>query len=631
VTRVREKIERIPEATGVYLMLDARGKTIYVGKAVNLRSRVKSYFSRTSDERALVPALVREIEDVSWIVTGTEKEAFILESTLIKRHRPRYNIDFKDDKSFVTVRIDPKERFPRISVVRRPPRDGALYFGPHASASGVRETIRFIRCEFGLRPCTDGFFRAHSERPCLQYEIGRCSGPCAGLITAEAYARRVDDAVLFLRGRKGELAARLENDMRAASGREEFELAARIRDRLSAIARTIEKQSVASPRLGDVDAIGLFREGDHAEIAILFVREGKLTGARSAAVSSGFDDAEILSTVVARTYGLGGALAPPAILLPAVPRDLPALGEWLREEAGSTVEIAAPARGERRRLVVLATRNAKLSLRARLTEEEERKNLLRSLQVKLGLARLPTAIECCDISNLQGGHSVGSIVAFRDGVKNREKYRRFRIKTVAGADDFASIREVVSRRIARAGLGADEDEPLPDLLVVDGGRGQLAAAIDAIAGAAPAAPPDVIALAKARLRARGRSRRREWSDERVFLPGREDPVVLAQDSAELHLLQRIRDEAHRFAIAFHRRSRTTAGLRSILDGVPGVGPARRRELLARFGGLAGLRAASRDEIAAVPGIGRATADAIVRAIAPDGPANRGDGSGGGTP
>lgn len=620
---LKEKLDRLPESPGVYLMLGAKGKTLYVGKATNLRSRVRSYFARTPDERALIPSLMREVADLSWIVTATEKEALILESTLIKRHRPRYNIDFRDDKSFVTIRIDARERFPRVSVVRRPPADGALYFGPHSSSSGVRETLRFVRSEFGLRPCSDGFFRAHSERPCLQYEIGRCSGPCCGLVSEADYARRVDDAVLFLRGRRGELTRRLESEMLAASEREDFESAARIRDRLAAIDRTIEKQSVASADLGDVDAIALFREGERAEVAILFVREGKLSGARTAAVTGAFDDDEVLSTAIARTYGLGGAFLPEEILLSSGVAAAAALEEWLGEKAGRGVRVHAPQRGERRRVVLLALANAEASFRARLSSEEQRRNVLGSLRHKLGLARHPGTIECFDISNLQGEHAVGSIACFRDGERHRDGYRRFRIKTVSGADDFAMLGEVLARRLARAAEGAD---PLPDLIVIDGGKGQLSSALAAIDAASPAFRPDVVALAKARLRARGRgARRREWSDERVFLPGRPEPIVLAQDSAEIHLLQRIRDEAHRFAIAFHRKTRTREGLRSLLDGVPGVGPARRRELLTRFGGLSGLRAATVEEIASVKGIGRDLAAKIRKTIGDE------DARGGGPP
>jgi len=579
--RLRARVDALPRAPGVYLLKDERGRVVYVGKAKELRARVRSYLRPEGDGRAAAPFLARRVVDVETIVTGNEKEALLLESTLVKRHRPRYNVRLRDDKAYLCIRVDVAHAWPRLHVVRRFERDGAVYFGPFSDAKAVRRTIRTLGAVHPLRLCTDAVL-ASRKRPCLYHQLGRCGAPCAGLVAPETYAEHVRGMLELLAGRTGGLLDSMERAMAEASAALDFERAAAIRDRIEALRRTTQAQRVASPDARDRDAIGLARREEAVVATVLHVREGRLISRRDYVLRSILPDGAVLAHVLREAYR-EGRLVPPEILLPCEPEDRGDLEALLGERRGGPVTLAAPARGPLRSLVDLAERNAAEAVRAAEGDARAREALLEALRARLELDRTPRRIECYDVSTIQGVATVGSRVLFVDGQPAREGYRRFRVRTVPGQDDFAALREILARRFAR-------DEESPDLVVVDGGAGQLARAREALPGGVPA-----VALAKSRPREGGGR-----SPERVFLPGRAVPVVLPPDAPETYLLARVRDEAHRFAVAYHRRLRDRRALRSELEGIPGLGPRRRTALLRRFGSARGVRAASRADLEAVP-------------------------------
>ncbi|HUT37412.1 MAG TPA: excinuclease ABC subunit UvrC [Planctomycetota bacterium] len=593
--KLQEKLAALPAACGVYLMKDRHNKVIYVGKAVNLRARVRSYFQASSDERVFVEHLVPRVADLDWVLVATEKEALILENNLIKQFKPRFNINLKDDKTFLSIKLDRRQPFPRLELVRRyTPEDGVRYFGPYSSAASARETLRIVNAIFPIRKTPDAVFR-NRTRPCLYYELGRCVAPCVGYVDAAAYGELLDEVEMFLRGRSQELAERLRDKMRQAAARHEFEMAARYRDQLAAVERTIEKQVVASPQSVDRDVFGYYTEGETMQVQALLVRRGKLEdvptyafGTKGYAAPAAFE--EFLKQFYGRTRFI-----PPEVLVPVEPPDRGPLTEWLAERRGGKVEVLRPQRGEKARLVEMAMRNAQSAFRAAHATERDRARVLERLQAALGLRRPPQRMECYDISNLGGAEAVGSQVTFDRGAPNKARYRRYRIKTVAGADDYAMLREVLTRRLRRG----TQEHDLPDLIIVDGGVGQLAVAWAAVR-AAGVAGVDFIALAKGR----------EHTQERVFVPERPEPIVLAPDAPELHLLERIRDEAHRFAITYHHKLRRQPYKGSILDRIPGIGPARKKVLVAHFGSVRAIRVASRDELAKVEGVSAKQAAAI---------------------
>lgn len=603
-------LDRIPTDPGVYLMKDAEGAIFYVGKAANLRARLRQYFGATSDTRFFVGLLDRLLDDVEVIITSNEKEALILENELIKRHQPRFNVELKDDKNFLHLRLDERADWPRIDVVRRPGRDGARYFGPYHSASKIRETLRLVERHFQLRTCDDLTFRNRS-RPCLQHQIGRCPAPCVLPVSQEEYRQNVQAVIEFLQGRRDDLVRRLEERMREAAEALEFERAARYRDQLRAVQGSLEPQQVVSDREIDRDVFGLYREGGLLEIAVLLVRRGRLVGSRT----FGFDeqatpDAEVLSTFCNLFYH-GGNPIPDEVLLPAEADAADALAERLADLKGRRVRVHVPVRGHGRRLVEMAARNAEHAFfQSRRTDAVRNAALVR-LKQRLRLANLPTRIECYDISLFQGAAPVASRVVFEGGVPKRADYRHYKIREVEGTDDFAMMREVLTRRLERGLAEAD----LPDLIVVDGGKGQLGVAV-AVLSDLGIEGVDVVGLAKSRvLPGAGDDPRR--SPERVFLPGVREPVVLRPHTDELFLMTRIRDEAHRFAITFHRKLRRGRSFETVLDAVPGIGPGRRRALLQAFGSVKRLRAASEAELAAVPGIGPRLARELSAALAED--------------
>jgi len=594
--KLLEKVSRFPTGPGVYKLLDEQGRTIYVGKAKSLRARVRMYF-RGGDERMQVPYLVSRVADVETLVTRNEKEALILENNLIKQYKPRYNIRLKDDKSYVSVKVTVDEEWPRIFVTRKILRDKSRYFGPFHSAWAVRESLDAIRKVFPLRTCSDTVFRNRS-RPCLEYQIKRCPGPCCLPVDREEYGRALKNAMLFLEGKNAELVRDLRARMMAASEVTRFEEAARLRDQIRALEKTAEPQEMVSHFGIDQDVFGLYREGGFIEIQVLTIRRGKLTGSLAYGLDDReFPDEDVIGEVLGQYYS-GGRFIPDEVLVPVELEDAEVRSSYLSELKGKSVTVFRPQRGDKVRLCEMAADNARQSFLARRDTDDKRVKMVEELQKSLGLRSAPKRIECFDISNLQGRQIVGSMVVFDEGEPDKSRYRRYRVKTVPGQDDFASLYEVLKRRYSRALVEND----FPDLLVIDGGKGQLGVA-SAVLGEIGITELDLVSLAKDRVASDVQSPEIRHSEERVFLPNRKNPVVLPRNSTALFLLQRVRDEAHRFAITFHRELRRREKFRSVLDDVPGIGPTRRRRLLKHFGSVRRLTAATAEEIAAVPGFG----------------------------
>lgn len=605
---LEDKIAQLPSSPGVYLMRDAGGTIIYVGKARNLRQRVRSYFSTSGDSRWHVRFLVARIADIEVMLTDTEKEALLLENTLIKQHRPRYNLDLKDDKTYFSLRLDLNEPFPRFSIVRKIPRDNARYFGPYASASAAREVLRQVTRMFPLRHYPLGSCMAR-PRPCLYHQIGQCSAPCHRLISADDYMELVRGAMLFLEGKGRELVAQFRHNMLEASRRERFEEAARWRNLLRSIEVTVEKQKMVL-RGGDSDVLGFYRDADRLEVALLFIRGGVLTGSRVFSLTWELADAEGISAFLAQYYREGSYI-PEEILLPLEIDDGAALAELLSEAKGRRVGILRPLRSTKRELVELAGKNAAAALRERDEKQASVETLLGEVRKRLHLSRLPRRIECYDISTIQGRFSVGSGVGFLNGAADKSRYRHYRIREVEGQDDFAMLREVFTRRFREKTI---QKEGLPDLVVVDGGVGQLNATREIISELGLDGRFDLVSLAKSRVARDAEATDISRSDERVFLPGRKNPVILRQSSAPLLLLAAIRDEAHRFAIEYHRNLRSKEGVASGIEQVPGIGVKRRTALLRHFGSLPLLRNAGVEEIARVAGMNRTVAEKVYAAL-----------------
>lgn len=538
-----------PHASGVYLMSDGRGQVLYVGKAKNLRARLRNYALAGGDGRPQIPHLLKRAVSVRCIVTSTEKEALLLENTLIKRHRPPFNVFLRDDKEYLLLRIDRKEEFPRPELVRRVAKDGALYFGPYSSARGIRETLRVLFRLFPLCSASRKKFTGRT-RPCLNYQMGRCPGACAGKVTREEYLPVVEDVVRFLRGNYRDLLREWKAQMKRLSGEMRFEEAARLRDRIAAVERTLVRQRVVRAVRGDVDAAGWHREGREVTAALLHVREGRLTDARSYRFRAGGEDPEALASFLLQHYAEGAYFPGELLLSMEIPGRIP-LASLLSDRAGFRVRIAVPAKGERARLVELAGRNAQEAHRMEREKELAYERVSARLASLCGLASPPVRIEGFDISTISGSDPVGSMVTFVGGRPAKRWYRKFKVRGIPGQDDFAMMEQVVRRR-----FGHDEDfGGMPDLVLVDGGKGQLSAARAAME-AAGTGPVPVISLAKERVRGGETAFR-----ERIFLPGRKNPVILSGDDPLLHLLMRVRDEAHRFALRFHRDRRTRQAFR----------------------------------------------------------------------
>jgi excinuclease ABC subunit C len=606
---LEDKLAQMPSQPGVYLMKNDEGTILYVGKAKNLHSRVRSYFRKSGDGRFRMQFLIPHVEDIEFLVTDTEKEALILENTLIKAHKPRFNVNLRDDKSYVNLRLDPRDTYPRLTVVRRPARDGALYFGPYASANSVRETMRSLSRIFPLRLCTDHVFHSRT-RPCLYHQIQRCSAPCVpGHVSDDEYQALVDQTAMFLKGRDEELVKMLYAQMHEAAGALRFEEAGRIYRRIGAIERTIERQKVTSGQERDQDVFGFFRDTDQVEIQRLTIRSGKLLGGKADLFTGQLSpDADILESYVNQYYAEGAEI-PEEVLLPFVLEGREGLADLLSERRSKRVSIVVPERGEKRALVAMANKNAELSFQARKDRERSQQSTLEQLQERLHLRNFPRRIECFDMSNIQGTNPVGSMVVFTDGEPDKARYRKFQVKTVEGPDDFASMYEVLSRRYTRA----LEEDDLPELIMVDGGKGQLNIA-QAVLWELGIETPDLISIAKSRLKPTQESEEKHRTDERFFIPGRKNPVILPTNSAGLFLLQRVRDEAHRFAITYHKSRRAKAAVHSALDDIPGIGPKRRKALLRHFGSVKAIAAASPEAIQEVAMVSHTLAELIVQSL-----------------
>jgi excinuclease ABC subunit C len=665
-TAVADTLAHLPAQPGCYLFLNAAGKVIYVGKARSLRDRVRSYFRASTSLSLKNRRLVPEIAAIDYVLVHTENEALLREFNLIKQHQPKYNVMLRDDKSYISLRIT-DEPYPRIETVRRKAQDGARYFGPYTSSQSVYRTLDLVKRLFPYRTCrlhimppdradqpgpSDGAdlepaaalrrgtrargttqtLNASGQRPpqqrvrtmasphnraCLEYHIHRCAGPCIDAISQEAYGKMIDQAALFLQGKSEQVLTQLKQAMEEAAEQLDFERAARLRDQIEAVRRVTERQRVTTMNTHDQDVVGLARADDESCIELITVREGRMLGHRQFVLknTAGQEDAEVVRAFVAQFYLEAGEW-PDEILLPCPPEDEEALAQLLSAERGRKVALTAPKRGDKAAMVEMANKNAADAAEQRrlqwLNDTQKTTQALAELQQALQLPRLPMRMECYDISTFQGTNTVGSMVVFEGGKPRTDAYRRFHIKTVTGTDDFASMAEMVRRRMRRAGAGETTDpageradgaaEPggedwtrRPDLMIIDGGKGQLHAALTVLRELGVEDQP-IISLAK--------------QLEEVFLPGRTESIRLPATSQALFLLQRIRDEAHRFAITFHRSVRGKRSVESSLDGVPGIGSKRKRDLLRRFGSVAALRRASLEEIAGIPGIGEKTALAI---------------------
>ncbi len=605
-----EKVKGFPDLPGVYLMKNPGGTVIYVGKAKSLRKRVRAYFLQGDDGRAWSPFLASRVADIDCVVTNTEKEAIILEDSAIKEHRPRYNIKLKDDKSFLRLKLTMPEDYPRLLITRKVKRDGALYFGPYSSAHAARETYRVVNNYFMLRKCSNTTFNSR-ERPCIYHDMHKCFGPCCGLIDKDTYAELAQNVVAFLQGKSDELLAALRGRMQQASKQLDFELAARFRDQIQALEKTVERQKVAAPDESDRDVFGMWEKDGNLAVAVLLVRRGKLVGSEPFHFSDvKIPPEEALGSLLTQFYSAGRP-PPSEVLLPLPFENMEAFEQLLTERRAERVRVLVPQRGEKRRLMDMARLNARTVFAEHQRAALSKTDALAELERALNLRAKPQRIEAFDISNISGDLAVASMVVFEQGHPKKSDYRRFRIRAVGGADDYAMMREALTRHMKRA----TEEGPMPSLIVVDGGKGQLNVALS-VFDELQIIDQDVVGIAKEKMRFREKSETAVRDTDKIYVPQRKDPILLRRDSAALLLLQQVRDEAHRFAISYHKSLRSKQQTRSVLDGIKGVGPRRKNALLRRFGSLAQLATASREEIASVAGISPTLAQKIKNTLAP---------------
>ncbi len=615
-SKFAERIAALPTKPGVYLMRNERDEVIYVGKAASLRSRVRSYFGSPRSMEGKTRVLVAAIADFEYVVTPTVQDALLLEATLVKRHQPFFNVRLKDDKHYPYLKVDIQNEWPRVYITRRVENDGARYFGPYASAGSVRTTLDVVNKLFPWRSCTK-VITGTDPRPCLDYFIHRCIAPCTAYCTKEEYAEVIRQTILFLEGRAEEVLRGLRKQMAEASAAMDYEQAAILRDQTAAVEDVSERQMTATTRPDDADIFGLARQNERACVQVLFQRGTKIVGNDRFMLEGTEDEPDdaVLTSFLEQFYESPMTRVPRRIVVPSLPREADLLRDALasRRPPGRAFEILVLERGERKALVRMANDNAKEALEAErvkwLADTTKTSEALRQLQDELGLPEPPRRIECYDISNIQGTNSVASMVVFIDGRPASQQYRRFKIRTVAGANDFASMQEVLSRRFRRVAEAARPElvesgvtagdagdwADLPDLVIVDGGKGQLSAALDAMRDCGAEFIPTV-GLAKKR--------------EELFIKDETEPIMLPRDSQSLYLVQRVRDEAHRFAIAYHRDLRSKSAIQSGLDAVPGVGPKRKKALLRKFGGVRAIREADVDAIASTPGMTRASAELV---------------------
>ncbi|MCS7273613.1 MAG: excinuclease ABC subunit UvrC [Fimbriimonadales bacterium] len=598
---LQAKLKTLPKQPGCYIFKDAQGAVLYVGKAVNLRQRVRSYFQKSAQHTPKVARMVRKIADLEWIVTDSELEALILEANLIKKHRPPYNVLMRDDKSYPYLCLTLSEKFPRLLVTRRVRQDGNRYFGPFANSGAVWSTHQLLHRTFPLIPCGKVWDGTPKQRPCLYYHMGRCLAPCAGLANPEAYRQIVRQVQLFLEGKGDDLIRQLTAQMEQAAENLEFERAAKLRDQIRALQEVLQRQKVVQPEGVNEDVIALVKDERGACVQMFFIRNGKLLGQRSFFLTEGAEDnPNAIMSEFLKQYYQDAPEVPDKILLPYEITEAQIIAQWLRQKRGSAVEIRVPHRGEDAQLLEMAARNAELALQSLRQELEHKQDWAESalleLQEVLNLPHLPQRIEAYDISNIQGIAPVGSMVVFEGGQPKKSDYRRFRIKWhPESPDDFAMMKEVITRRLREALEGDAKWRTLPDLILIDGGKGQLNAALEAMHALGFQIP--AIGLAK--------------RHEQIILPDADEPLELPHYSKALHLLQRIRDEAHRFAVSYHRKLREQRAVKSPLDEIPGIGPRRKKMLLRLFGSIDRIREASLDELASVPTMTRKLAQQVL--------------------
>ena len=594
---LRAKVRQAVTDPGVYLMRDADGNVLYVGKAKNIRKRLASYFLRSGPADIKTRMMLNRVRDVETIVTGSEKEALLLESNLIKRHRPRYNVILKDDKRYPMLRMDLNHPYPNLSIVRKIEKDGAAYFGPYASAHAVRETLKFINKYFCLRKCKNRDF-AKRQRPCLHHQMGACYGPCCLDIDPVAYRKVVEEVILFLKGRTPELVGKMRGEMQKAVDRLAFEEAARLRDRMRAMEMTLEKQHAVTTDRKDRDIINIVSDERSLVVNVLSVRGGYLQGSRNYRFAETLSDHEELLSTFIRQFYPPGSPCPHEILMSTMPADVLLLEDWLRSTHDLRVKVLHPLRGEKKRLLEMGRLNAEKSLRELAMEESQRWRVLERLGERLGMPEVPRRIECFDNSNLFGKAAVAGMVVFQNGQACPGDYRKFNLNQAGKPDDYASMEEILTRRFDN-----HPDWPFPDLLLLDGGKGQLNIALEVLRQIKIEKVFAVAAIAKKEVR------KGEMQDK-IYIPQRANPVAFSDNDQALLLLQRIRDEAHRFAIGFHRQKRTAGALVSELDRIPGIGSKRKQVLLRHFGSLNAIRAATLHELSVLPGMNHMAAKAV---------------------
>jgi len=599
---IQDKLTRVSKEPGVYLMKDTAGKVIYIGKAGNLRKRLVSHFKNSGQLNIKAGILATKISDIDTIITRTEKEALILESNLIKRYKPRYNVVLKDDKRYPSLRIDLKEKYPNFSIVRKIGKDNALYFGPFASAHGVRETLRTINKTFKLRKCKARDFKTRT-RPCLHCQMDGCLAPCCLDVDPAVYGEQVNEAIMFLKGRTPDLIRKVKKQMESCAREQAFERAARLRDKIISLERTIEKQIAVTTDFKDRDVFAIARSAECSVVTVLSVKGGFLTGTRHYSFTETLSTGAEMMAAFIRQYYERHPSVPDELLVSIDPEDAVLTAEWLGNLKKKKVKILQPKRGEKAQLVAVAIHNAENELKSLIASRSAEMDLLLRLQNKLKLERLPERIECFDNSNISGTQAVAAMVVFEKARAKTSFYRKYRIKTVTEHDDYAYMAEVLKRRFGKG----EASKPYPDLLMVDGGKGQLNIALAVTRELNLTEKFDIIGIAK-KDETKGETR------DKIFKPGRANPLSFGRDEDLLLLLQRIRDEAHRFAISFHRKRRRKISLQSALDTIPGVGKKRKAALLQHFKSVKNIRAADPEEIGALTGFSRSVAESIQKAL-----------------
>ena len=599
VNYIAEQLRGLPASPGVYLMKDAEGNILYVGKAANLRHRVGSYFGAGQKLTPKLQRMVSKVNDLDYFVTSSEQEALILELNLIKRHHPRYNVRLKDDKTFPYLKIDASEDWPRVHITRRLEEDGGRYFGPFASARSVRQTLKLIKGIFPFRSCSKSI-TGTAPRPCLEYHIGHCLAPCIGAASREEYAEVIKQVILFLEGKQERVVQQLKSKMAKAAEGLDFEMAARLRDQIQAVDRVVEGQRIATVVKGEQDVIAFAQDKDQAYVQVFFIRSGKLIGRESFLLQGArYEEPSQIMTSFIKQFYASSPHIPPLLLLQHPVEDVAMIQSWLQGKRGGKVNIQVPRRGNKRQLVKIVAENAQQGLEQlkikQLASPIALSAALEEIKRELRLPRLPSRLEGYDISDIQGMAAVGSMVVFDRGKPKSSHYRRFRIKTVTGADDYAMLREVLRRRFKRAGSASDTWAILPDLVLIDGGKGQLNAARAAMQEMGAGSVP-IASLAK--------------ENEEIFIPQKAEPIILPRSSPGLQLLQRLRDEAHRFALGYHQRVRKRETFASVLDSIPGVGPKRKRALLRQFGSVKAIKEAPVEKLAAARGMTESLAKKI---------------------